>query len=121
MEEQTGNNKLRRDEFTPSGIRILYEDNHLLVVEKPVNLPVQADSSGDDDLLSLLKLYLRERYEKPGEAYLGLVHRLDRPVGGSNGVCKNQQGRRASDRAVPLHGRKALCAVVSASRRRAKR
>jgi 23S rRNA pseudouridine1911/1915/1917 synthase len=61
---------------------ILYEDNHLLVVEKPENLPVQADASGDADLLSLCKAYVKEKYQKPGEAYLGLVHRLDRPVGG---------------------------------------
>lgn len=63
-------------------IRLLYEDNHLLVVEKPVNLPTQADSSGDDDLLSILKRYIGEKYNKPGAVYLGLVHRLDRPVGG---------------------------------------
>lgn len=63
-------------------IRILYEDNHLLVVEKPVNLPVQADNSGDDDLLTLLKADLKKRHQKPGNVYLGLVHRLDRPVGG---------------------------------------
>ena len=61
---------------------ILYEDNHLLVVEKPENLPVQADASGDADLLSLCKAYIKETYHKPGEVYLGLVHRLDRPVGG---------------------------------------
>ncbi len=63
-------------------LNILYEDNHLLVVEKPVNIPVQADISGDMDLLSALKAYIRQKYNKPGEAYLGLVHRLDRPVGG---------------------------------------
>ena len=62
--------------------QILYEDNHLLVVVKPVNLPVQADDSGDPDLLSLLKADLKVRYLKPGNVYLGLVHRLDRPVGG---------------------------------------
>lgn len=64
-------------------IPILFEDNHLLVVEKPVNVPVQADSSGDPDLLTLLKADLKTRYEKPGNVYLGLVHRLDRPVGGT--------------------------------------
>ncbi len=63
-------------------IKILYEDNHLLVVEKPSNLPVMEDDSKDEDLLTLLKKDLKERYNKPGEVYLGLVHRLDRPVGG---------------------------------------
>lgn len=63
-------------------IPILYEDNHLLVVQKPVNIPVQEDSSGDKDLLTILKEDLKVRYQKPGNVYLGLVHRLDRPVGG---------------------------------------
>ena len=63
-------------------IPVIYEDNHLLVVEKPANLPTQADSSGDDDLLSILKRWIGEKYNKPGAVYLGLVHRLDRPVGG---------------------------------------
>ncbi|MCM3110783.1 RluA family pseudouridine synthase [Lederbergia lenta] len=63
-------------------IPILYEDNHLLVVEKPINIPVQADISQDNDLLTILKNDLKTRYQKPGNVYLGLVHRLDRPVGG---------------------------------------
>lgn len=63
-------------------VPLLYEDNHLLVVVKPPNLPTQADSSGDMDLLNLLKAYVGEKYHKPGAVYLGLVHRLDRPVGG---------------------------------------
>lgn len=63
-------------------IKILYEDNHLLVVEKPVNIPVQADISNDDNVLDLLKKYLKDKYAKKGNVYLGLVHRLDRPVGG---------------------------------------
>ena len=63
-------------------IPVLYGDNHLLVVVKPPNLPVQADRSGDDDLLSILKRYIGQKYDKPGAVYLGLVHRLDRPVGG---------------------------------------
>lgn len=62
--------------------RIIYEDNHLLVVEKPFNIPVQGDNTGDVDMLSLLRQDLKIRYNKPGEVYLGLVHRLDRPVGG---------------------------------------
>jgi len=63
-------------------IPILYEDNHLLIVQKPVNVPVQEDHTKDDDLLSMLKRNLKVRYQKPGNVYLGLVHRLDRPVGG---------------------------------------
>lgn len=63
-------------------IRILYEDNHVLVVEKPVNIPVQEDASRDQDLLTLLKEDIKLRYNKPGNVYLALVHRLDRPVGG---------------------------------------
>ncbi len=64
------------------GITVLYEDNHLLVVLKPQNMPTQADSSGDPDFLSMLKHFLVRKYDKPGDAYLGLVHRLDRPTGG---------------------------------------
>ena len=63
-------------------LQILYEDNHCIVVDKPNNLPVQADSSGDADLLNMVKEYVKERYNKPGTAYIGLVHRLDRPAGG---------------------------------------
>ena len=63
-------------------MKILYEDNHLLVVVKPYGVPVQADESGDPDMLTMLKSYLVEKYGKPGDAYLGLVHRLDRPTGG---------------------------------------
>lgn len=63
-------------------INILYEDNHLLVVEKPINIPVQLDSSNDKDLQTILKEYIKKKYNKPGNVYLGIVHRLDRPVGG---------------------------------------
>ena len=63
-------------------IDILYEDNHLLVAIKPANMPSQADASGDLDMLTYLKGYIKEKYEKPGEVYLGLVQRLDRPTAG---------------------------------------
>ncbi|WP_213583616.1 RNA pseudouridine synthase [Paenibacillus sp. J2TS4] len=65
-----------------SNIPILYEDNHVLVVVKPVNMPTQEDDSKDPDLLSVLKQDIKVRYQKPGNVFLGLVHRLDRPVGG---------------------------------------
>ena len=63
-------------------INIIYEDNHLLVVEKPINIPTQEDNTKDKDLLTILKEDIKEKYNKPGNVYLGLVHRLDRPVGG---------------------------------------
>ena len=63
-------------------VNVIYEDNHLLVVEKPINVPVQEDNSKDKDMLTILKEYLKVKYNKPGNVYLGLVHRLDRPVGG---------------------------------------
>jgi len=62
--------------------KVLYEDNHLIVVEKPVNVLSQSDSTKDEDLLTMIKKYLKEKYHKQGNVYLGLVHRLDRPVGG---------------------------------------
>lgn len=61
---------------------LLYLDNHLLVVYKPAGLLIQGDRSGDPSLLDLAKDWLKERYQKPGRVYLGLVHRLDRPVAG---------------------------------------
>ena len=59
------------------GVSIVYEDNHLLVVVKPPNMPTQADDSGDAALNSTMKAYIAETYQKPGAVYLGLVHRLD--------------------------------------------
>ena len=63
-------------------VKVIYEDNHLLVVEKPVNILSQGDNTNDDDMVNLLKKYLKEKYNKPGNVFVGLVHRLDRPVGG---------------------------------------
>ena len=63
-------------------MHIIYEDNHIIVVEKPANIPSQSDKTGDKDMLTMIKEYLKEKYNKPGNVYLGLVHRLDRPVGG---------------------------------------
>ena len=63
-------------------IKVIFEDNHLLVVEKPVNILSQGDDTNDKDMVNLLKQYVKEKYNKPGNVYIGLVHRLDRPVGG---------------------------------------
>lgn len=101
----------RRPELPP--IPILYEDNHLLVVEKPVNLPTQEDASGDADLLNLLKEDLKRRYQKPGNVYLGLVHRLDRPVGGAMVFAKTSKAAsRLSDAVRTRSFHKTYLAVV---------
>lgn len=63
-------------------LEILYEDNHIIVVKKEPNIPSQTDKTEDLDMLTIIKQYLKEKYDKPGNVYLGLVHRLDRPVGG---------------------------------------
>ncbi len=63
-------------------LNVLFEDNHIIVVEKIVNIPSQGDKTGDIDMMEIIKNYLKEKYNKPGNVYLGLVHRLDRPVGG---------------------------------------
>ncbi len=69
-------------------LNVVYEDNHLLVVEKPPNMLTQGDATGDSCLADEAKKYLKEKYNKPGDAYLGLVHRLDRPVGGLVAMAK---------------------------------
>ena len=84
-------------------ISVLYEDNHLLVVEKPANLPSQADSSGDPDLLSILKDYIGKKYNKPGAVYLGLVHRLDRPVGGAMVFARTSKAAARLSEAFRVH------------------
>ncbi|MDR2202000.1 MAG: RluA family pseudouridine synthase [Clostridiales bacterium] len=61
---------------------ILHEDNHIIVVQKPQNVPTQGDSSGDKDFLTMIKEYVKQKYAKPGNVFIGLVHRLDRPTGG---------------------------------------
>ena len=65
-----------------SGVKILYEDNHIIVAIKPSGVLSQSDGSSAPDMLTILKAYIKEKYQKPGEVYLGLVHRLDRPVSG---------------------------------------
>ena len=65
-----------------NNLNILYEDNHVIVVVKPINILSQSDITNDSDMLSIIKAYLKEQYHKPGNVYLGLVHRLDRVVGG---------------------------------------
>lgn len=63
-------------------MEVLFEDNHLLAVNKPAGIGVQGDSSGDEHLLDIAAKYIKNKFNKPGEAFIGLIHRLDRPVSG---------------------------------------
>ena len=72
-------------------INVLYEDNHVIVVEKPFNVLSQGDSTGDLDLLTMVKDYIKVKYNKPGNVYIGLVHRLDRPTGGIMVFARNSK------------------------------
>ncbi len=65
-----------------SKLEILYEDNHIIVVFKPINILSQSDITGDIDMLTMIKEYIKVKYHKPGNVYLGLVHRLDRVTSG---------------------------------------
>lgn len=92
---------------------IIYEDNHLLVVEKPAGIPVQEDSSKDIDMLTILKNYRKANENKPGEAFIGLVHRLDRPVSGIMVFAKTSKAAsRLSDQIRQNQFHKTYLAVV---------
>jgi 23S rRNA pseudouridine1911/1915/1917 synthase len=76
---------------TSPNIPIIYEDNHLLVIDKPAGVLSQEDHTGDPDVLNLCKAYIKKKYNKPGNVYLGLVHRLDRPVSGVMVLAKTSK------------------------------
>ena len=67
---------------TPKSLRVLFEDNHCLAIAKPARLLSVPDQTGDLSLLDIAKAYIKKQYDKPGDVYLGVVHRLDRPVSG---------------------------------------
>lgn len=92
---------------------IIYEDNHLLVVVKPQGIPVQKSESSDDDFQSILKDYLKKKYNKPGNVFLGIVHRLDQPVGGVMVFAKTSKAAsRLSDQIRQNIWKKCYLAVV---------
>lgn len=94
-------------------LKIIYEDNHIIVVEKRPNIPSQSDKTGDMDMLTIIKEYLKEKYNKPGNVYLGLVHRLDRPVGGIMVFAKTSKAAsRLSDEVRNKIFKKEYLAVV---------
>lgn len=103
-----------------ANVPVLYEDNHVLVVVKPVNMPTQEDESHDPDLLSVLKAGVKVRYGKPGNVFLGLVHRLDRPVGGAMVFARTSKAAsRLSDAVRTRSFRKTYFAVVHGAPREA--
>ena len=63
-----------------SNLKVLFEDNHVIVVEKIPNIPSQEDKTEDISMLTIVREYIKEKYQKPGNVYLALIHRLDRPV-----------------------------------------
>lgn len=74
-----------------SPLSVLYEDNHLLIINKPPGLLVQGDKTGDTPLIDLAKAYIKEKYQKPGKVFLGVVHRLDRPTSGAIVLARNSK------------------------------
>ncbi|GKU79463.1 RluA family pseudouridine synthase [Paenibacillus sp. L3-i20] len=94
-------------------ISVLFEDNHLLAVVKPPGIPSQEDETGDPDMLTLLKEDLKERHQKPGNVFLGLVHRLDRPVGGAMIFAKTSKAASRLSEAVRSRtfGKTYICVV----------
>ncbi len=93
---------------------VLFEDNHVLVAVKPPNMLSQADSTGDTDILTLLKEYLKQEYNKPGNVYLGLVQRLDRPVGGLMVFARTSKAAARLSDQMRRHemGREYLCMTL---------
>ena len=92
---------------------VLFEDNHVVVAIKPPNLLTQADDTGDENLLDQVKNYIKEKYEKPGEAFIGLVHRMDRPVGGLLCFARTSKAAARLSEQVRVHelNRQYVCIV----------
>ena len=94
-------------------VDILYEDNHVIAVRKPHGMLVQADDTGDGTLINEVRYFLKQRDDKPGNVFLGLIHRLDRPVGGVVIFGKTSKGAgRLSDQFRTHSVEKAYWAVV---------
>lgn len=97
-------------------LTVLYEDNQIIVVIKPQNVPTMADESGDEDMLSRVKAYVKEKYNKQGEAFIGLVHRLDRPTGGIMVFARNSKSAKRLSEQFSTHSvEKVYYAVTNGS------
>lgn len=86
-----------------NNLNILFEDNHIIVVEKKPNVLCQSDITKDIDLLTMIKSYIKEKYNKPGNVYVGLVHRLDRPVGGIMVFAKTSKAASRLSKLIQNH------------------
>ena len=97
----------------PLPFSVLYEDNHLLIVNKAPGVLVQGDATGDPTLLDYAKGYLKEKYHKPGDVFLGLVHRLDRPVSGIVVLARTSKALERMNRLFKdRKTQKVYCAIV---------
>ncbi len=95
-------------------LNVLYEDNHVIVVEKLANILSQGDDTKDVDMLMLVKQYIKAKYHKPGKVYVGLVHRLDRPVGGLMVLAKTSKAaKRLADAMQRGQFKKEYVAVIT--------
>ncbi len=86
-----------------NNLNILYEDNHVIVVYKPANILSQGDATNDKDLLTMVKEYIKIKYNKPGNVYVGLVHRLDRPVEGIMVFAKSSKAASRLSKQIQNH------------------
>ena len=96
-----------------NNLDVLYEDNHIIVVLKPANILSQADNTNDIDMLNIVKEYVKCKYNKPGTVYIGLIHRLDRPVGGVMVFARTSKAASRLSLAIKNHMvKKSYLAVV---------
>ena len=104
-------------------LNILYEDNHIIVVLKPQNVLSQGDETTDKSLLDMVKEYVKEKYNKPGNVYIGLVHRLDRPTGSVMVFAKTSKAasRLTEQMKAKQFTKKYLAVVVGTPRYKASR
>ena len=96
-----------------NNLNVLYEDNHVIVVVKPFNVLSQSDITGDIDMLTMVKDYIKVKYNKPGNVYVGLVHRLDRPTSGIMVFAKTSKAASRLSEQIRTHNfNKEYIAVV---------
>lgn len=106
-----------------SELKVVYEDNHIIVVVKPQNIPTQEDESKDKDMLTIVKEYIKKKENKPGNVFVGLVHRLDRPTGGVMVFAKTSKAasRLATQMAEGVFKKKYLAVVLGKPREKRSR